>query len=84
MPTLLGSSFKEFSIKDTFEGTGKSLKVEWILGDNDLVCVCVCVCVCVHAQVCVYLHVFSGELHSVRVSAWVGSITDNSTPQKVI
>ena len=54
VPTLLGSSFKEFSIKDTFEGTGKSLKVEWILGDNDLVCVCVCVCVCACTGVCIF------------------------------
>lgn len=33
----MGSSFKEFSVKDIFGRIGKNLKVKWLLDDNDIV-----------------------------------------------
>ena len=36
VPTLMGSSFKEFSVKDIFGRIGKNLKVKWLLDDNDI------------------------------------------------
>ena len=37
VPTLMGSSFKEFSVKDIFGRIGKNMKVKWLLDDNDIV-----------------------------------------------
>lgn len=37
VPTLMGSSLKEFSVKDIFGRIGKNLKVKWLLDDNDIV-----------------------------------------------
>lgn len=36
VPTLFGSSFKEFNVKDFFERIGKNLKLDWILGDTGI------------------------------------------------
>lgn len=53
MPTLFGSSFKEFSVKDIFERIGKNLKVAWLLGDNGIMVMYVSACVCVYVFSCI-------------------------------
>ena len=77
MPTLFGSSFKKFSVKDIFERIGKNLKVEWILGDSGIVVMYVGACVCVY--------VFSCILWQNPTCGRGGStIIENSAPQKMI